>query len=114
MSEPSGEGLLRGKVAIVTGAGGDIGRAIALRYAQEGARVAVAELNEELAERTAAVVREAGGEALTLATDVSKGADAETMARRTFEHLGRIDVLVNCAAMFGNVPRRPFTEIPEE
>ncbi len=113
MSEPSGDGLLRGKVAIVTGAGGDIGRAIVLRFAREGARVVVAEIQQALAERTAAAVREAGGEALALTTDVSKGADAEAMARRTFEQLGRIDVLVNCAAMFGNVQRKPFHEITE-
>jgi NAD(P)-dependent dehydrogenase (short-subunit alcohol dehydrogenase family) len=114
MSQESGYGLLQGKVAIVTGAGGDIGRAISVRYAQEGARVVVAELKQELAERTAAAVREAGGEALALATDVSKGADADAMARQTFERLGRIDVLVNCAALFGNIRRAPFYELTEE
>src|SRR5438067_2340651 len=114
MSEPSGEGLLQGKVTIVTGAGGDIGRAICVRYAQEGARVVVAELRQELAEQTAGAVRQAGGAALALATDVSKWLDAESMARQTFEQLGRIDVLVNCAAMFGNIQRKSFTEIAEE
>jgi 3-oxoacyl-[acyl-carrier protein] reductase len=114
MSEPSGDQLLRGKVAIVTGAGGDIGRAICVRYAQEGARVVVAELKQELADQTAASVREAGGEALPLTTDVSKGPSAEAMARQTFEQLGRVDVLVNCAAMFGNIQRKPFWEIAEE
>ena len=114
MSEARNDQLLKGKVAIVTGAGGDIGRAICVRYAQEGARVVVAELKPDLAEQTAGAVRGAGGEALPLATDVSKGADTAAMARQTFEQLGRIDVLVNCAAMFGNIQRKPFHEIPEE
>jgi 3-oxoacyl-[acyl-carrier protein] reductase len=114
MSAASEERLLAGKVAIVTGAGGDIGRAIAVRYAEEGARVVVAELKQDLAERTAQAVQAAGGEALALATDVSTRLDTETMARRTFEDFGRIDVLVNCAAMFGNVQRKPFNEITEE
>lgn len=114
MSAASEERLLAGKVAIVTGAGGDIGRAIVLRYAEEGARVVVAELKQDLADRTAQAVQAAGGEALALATDVSTRLDTETMARRTFEDFGRIDVLVNCAAMFGNVQRKPFYEITEE
>ena len=114
MSEPSGDQLLEGKVAIVTGAGGDIGRAICVRYAQEGARVLVAELRQDLAERTAAAVKEVGGEALALATDVSKGADAEAMARAAHERWGRIDVLVNCAAVFATVRRAPFWELTEQ
>jgi NAD(P)-dependent dehydrogenase (short-subunit alcohol dehydrogenase family) len=114
MSQPSGDYLLRDKVAIITGAGGDIGRAIAVRYAQEGARVAVAELKAELAEQTAAAVRDAGGEALVLVTDVSKRSDTEAMARRTVERWGRIDVLVNCAAIFGTIRRVPFYELTEE
>ena len=113
MSEASGDRLLENRVAIVTGAGGDIGRAICVRYAQDGARVVVAELKQDLADQTAAAVRAAGGEALALPTDVSKGSDTEAMARQTFEQLGRIDVLVNCAAMFGNIQRKPFYEIPE-
>src|SRR3954451_2904275 len=114
MSEASGDQLLPGKVAIVTGSGGDIGRAICVRYAEEGARVVVAELKQELADQTAEAVRAEGGEALALATDVTKGADTAAMARQTFEQLGRIDVLVNCAAMFGNIQRKPFHEITEE
>jgi 3-oxoacyl-[acyl-carrier protein] reductase len=114
MSEPSGDQLLRGKVAIVTGAGGDIGRAICVRYAQEGARVLVAELRQDLAERTAAAVKEAGGEALALATDVSKEADADAMARAAHERWGRVDVLVNCAAIFGTARRAQFWELTVE
>src|SRR5262245_629670 len=101
MSQPGRDRLLDGKVAIVTGAGGDIGRAICVRYAQEGARVVAAELRQDLAERTASAVREVGGEVLPLAVDISRGAGADAMARQTVERFGRIDVLVNCAAVFG-------------
>jgi 3-oxoacyl-[acyl-carrier protein] reductase len=114
MSAATTDKLLDGKVAIVTGAGGDIGRAIAVRYAQEGARVVVAEIKQELADRTVGAIKDVGGEALALATDVSTRADTEALARRTFEDFGRIDVLVNCAAMFGNVQRKPFYELTEE
>jgi 3-oxoacyl-[acyl-carrier protein] reductase len=113
MSQASGNALLQGKVAIITGAGGDMGRAIAVRYAQEGARVVVAEIQQATAEQTATAVRDAGGEALALAIDVSNRAATESMARQTVERFGRIDVLVNCAAMFGTVERKPFDEITD-
>jgi NAD(P)-dependent dehydrogenase (short-subunit alcohol dehydrogenase family) len=113
MSGPSGRNLLQDRVAIVTGAGGDIGRAIAVRYAQEGARVVVAEVRADLAERTAAAVREAGGTALAVPTDVTQRAATEAMARRAFEAFGRLDVLVNCAARFGDLQRKPFHEITD-
>jgi NAD(P)-dependent dehydrogenase (short-subunit alcohol dehydrogenase family) len=113
MSEPSGDQLLRGKVAIVTGAGGDIGRAICVRYAQEGARVLAADLDADLAEGTAAAIRDAGGEGHALAVDVSHTPGAEAMARAAVERWGRIDVLVNCAAMFRSIQRKPFHELTE-
>lgn len=114
MSGPSGSFLLRDKVTIITGAGGDMGRAIAVRYAQEGARVVVAEIQQAQAEQTADAVRAAGGEVLALALDVSQRADTERMARTAIERFGRIDVLVNCAAMFGSVERKPFDELTDE
>lgn len=114
MSNPTDDQRLRDRVAIVTGAGGDMGRAIAVRYAQEGARVVVAEILKEQADQTAAAVCAAGGEALALATDVADRAATEAMARQTFERFGRIDVLVNCAARFGTVERKPFEEITDE
>lgn len=114
MSQPGSDRLLAGKVAIVTGAGGDIGRAICVRYAQEGARVVAAELRQDLADRTASAVREVGGEVLALAVDISHGAGADVMARQAGERFGRIDVLVNCAAVFATIRKAPFWEITEE
>ena len=102
---------LEGKVAIVTGAGQGIGRAYALRLAQEGARVAVAEIQAAKGEETAAAIRAAGGEALALPTDVSDEASADAMARATAERFGRIDVLINNAAVFYGVQRKPFDQL---
>ena len=108
---------LQGRVAIVTGAGHGIGRAYARRLAEEGASVVIAEIDAAAAERVAADLARAGHAALGLATDVSDAAAVGEMARRTVERFGRIDVLVNNAAIFATVPmsRAPFDEIdPEE
>src|SRR4051794_7873448 len=111
MSEPQRDGRLQGKVAIVTGAGGDIGRAICVRYAREGARVLAVDLKADLAERTAAAMREAGGEGHALGADVSHTAGAEALARAAVERWGRIDVLVNVAALFTGIVRKPFHQL---
>src|SRR5581483_2260537 len=99
---------LQDRVAIVTGGGHGIGRAYARRLAEEGAAVVIAELDGPAAGRVAA---EVGG--LALATDVADQASVDNMARRTLERFGRIDVLVNNAAIFATVPmsRAPFDEI---
>jgi NAD(P)-dependent dehydrogenase (short-subunit alcohol dehydrogenase family) len=105
---------LKGKVAIVTGGGGtnSIGRAISLRYGQEGARVAVLDVNGEGASRVADEVASAGGAALAVTCDVTDRAQCEAAARQVAEAFGgRIDILVNNAAFFGGMgPQRPFTE----
>jgi NAD(P)-dependent dehydrogenase (short-subunit alcohol dehydrogenase family) len=113
MGEPGGDLLLRDRVAIVTGAGGDIGRAICVRYAQEGARVLAVDLDPDLAEGTAGAIRDAGGDGHALAVDVSHTPGAEAVARAAVERWGRIDVLVNCAAMFRSIQRKPFFELTE-
>jgi NAD(P)-dependent dehydrogenase (short-subunit alcohol dehydrogenase family) len=99
---------LEGRVAIVTGGGHGIGRAYARRLAEEGAAVVIAELDARAAERVAA---EVGG--LAVRTDVAEEASVAEMARRTLERFGRIDILVNNAAIFATVPmsRAPFDEI---
>jgi 3-oxoacyl-[acyl-carrier protein] reductase len=92
----------------VTGGGHGIGRAYAHRLAEEGAKLAIAELDAAAGERVAA---EVGG--LAVRTDVSDEASVAEMARRTLERFGRIDILVNNAAMFATVPmsRAPFDEL---
>ncbi len=92
---------LTGKHALVTGAGSGIGRAIAERFAAEGARVYVLELNEEAAAGTISTIRDAGGECEALIADVS---DTESM-RAAFEKVPQLEVLVNNAgiAHVGNV-----------
>ena len=96
--------LLQDRVALVTGGGSGFGRAIALRFAREGARVAVGGRRRAPLESTADAIRQAGGEALAVVGDVTVEADAETMVRDTVERFGALDVLVNNAgAVFGRV-----------
>jgi NAD(P)-dependent dehydrogenase (short-subunit alcohol dehydrogenase family) len=104
-------GRLAGRVAVVTGAGQGIGRGIALLYAREGARVCVAELKPHRAERTAAEIVAAGGEAMALACDVGRKADVDAMVAETVARWGALDVLVNNAHGFG--ARAALADIPE-
>ena len=104
---------LEGRVAIVTGGGHGIGKAYAARLAEEGARVVVAEVDAAAARAVAAELAAAGRQALAVATDVSDRASVDEMVRRAVEAFGRIDVLVNNAAIFATVPmsRAPFDQI---
>lgn len=91
---------MTGKSAIVTGAGAGIGEAIARLVAEEGGQVIVADLDGEAGESTAAAIREAGGEAAFVRTDVSREDDVRRMRDRCLEEFGKVDVLVNNAATF--------------
>ena len=104
---------LEGQVAIITGAGRGIGRAIALAYAREGARLALAARGEAELEETAAAVAELGGEAITVRTDITSQIATERLARRVVEHFGRIDVLVNNAGISGPVGPLQSNDIAE-
>lgn len=90
---------LEGKSALVTGAGVGIGRAIALTMAGQGARVVVADLNEETAQETATLIREAGGDARTFVADVSDEQRVSAMVEFTVKTFGSLDVACNSAAV---------------
>ena len=93
------EKLLQGRVAVVTGAGGGLGRAHALELARHGARVLVNDLGGDGAARVVEEIRQAGGEAQAHLGDVTKFADMEQMAAQALAAWGRIDILVNNAGI---------------
>jgi NAD(P)-dependent dehydrogenase (short-subunit alcohol dehydrogenase family) len=92
---------LKDKVAIITGGGRGIGRAIAEAFAAEGASVAVAARNISSLEETVERIRATGGQALEIGTDVSKETDIKRMVAETLDAFGRIDVLVNNSGITG-------------
>ena len=91
--------LLNDKVAFVTGAASGIGREIALTYAREGAKVAIADLNKEAAEATAAEIGKAGGKAIGVAVDVTDEAQVNAAVDATIQALGGVDILVSNAGI---------------
>ncbi|RIK42464.1 MAG: short-chain dehydrogenase [Chloroflexi bacterium] len=90
---------LQGKVAIVTGGGMGMGRAAALRLAQEGATVVIADINQEAGEQTAAEIRKTGRQALFVRTDVANAGEVETMVAAAEREYGGLDVIFNNAAI---------------
>jgi len=92
---------LEGLVAVVTGAGNGIGRATALAFAREGAKVVVSDVDGRAGEETVAQVRKAGGEARFAAADVSKEADVISLIEGTIKSYGRLDVAFNNAGISG-------------
>lgn len=91
---------LENKAAIVTGGSAGIGRAICERFAEEGARVAIADVDVDGGRETVRLIRQAGGEAEFIETDVSVESDVEEMVAGAVEAFGTVDVLVNDAAVF--------------
>lgn len=104
---------LAGRVAIVTGGARGIGKAIALECAAEGASVVIADIDRERAAETAAQIEALGGRALAVRTDVSAAGSVAAMAGAALDRFGRIDVLVNNAAIV-DVARQPSDLISEE
>ena len=102
---------LRGRTALVTGAGRGIGRSIALRFAEEGARVALVARTAPELEETARLAQEAGSQSLAIPADVTAPGSARECVRRAEETLGPIDVLVNNAGVF---IWQPFLELTPE
>ena len=95
-------GLVAGKVALVTGASSGIGRATALAFAREGAKVVVADVTVEGGEETVAQVKKAGGEAIFVKTDVSKAVEVEALVTKAVATYGRLDCAHNNAGIAGN------------
>jgi NAD(P)-dependent dehydrogenase (short-subunit alcohol dehydrogenase family) len=103
---------LKGKVAIVTGAAQGIGRAYALRLAGEGANVVIADILD--GSGVLEEIKRKEVEALALYTDVTDEQSTQEMAQKTVERFGRIDILVNNAAFFSNIVKKPFYQISAE
>src|SRR5262249_515918 len=101
---------LQGQTAIVTGAGRNIGRAIALELAGMGADIVVAEVDKATGERSAGGEGKRGGRALALQIDVTRLADLTKMADRTMAEWGRIDILVNNAGFHKSMHTADVTE----
>jgi 3-oxoacyl-[acyl-carrier protein] reductase len=99
------------KVVIVTGAGQGIGEAYARALANEGAAVAVAEINEENGRRVAQEIADAGGRSLFVQTDVSSPESAATLAASVAQAFGGIDLLINNAAIFAGMRRESLLEV---
>lgn len=91
---------LKDKVAIVTGGAQGIGRAYALRFAEEGAAVAIVDLRDEGAKKVEAEIAEKGGQAVAIKADVSSEESANDMAKQVHDRFGRIDILMNNAAIY--------------
>ncbi len=103
---------LEGKIAIVTGAGSGFGEGIARRFAAEGAKVVVNDIDEQSGTRVAAEIAAAGGEAIFFAADVAQGAEVAALVAAAVEGYGGLDILVNNAG----VPQRrmPLLDVSEE
>jgi 3-oxoacyl-[acyl-carrier protein] reductase len=91
--------LLQNHIAVVTGAGSGIGRAIANGYAREGARVVILDMNEKAAAEVAKEIRDAGGKAESFVLDVTRREDCLAMARQIAEKIGQVSILVNNAGI---------------
>jgi NAD(P)-dependent dehydrogenase (short-subunit alcohol dehydrogenase family) len=102
--------MLKNKVALVTGASSGIGRAVALVWAREGARVVVSDMNRIGGEETVALVQANGGDAIFLQADVGQPKDAQSLVEQTVAQYGRLDVACNNAGIGG--PSAPIADYP--
>ncbi|WP_372716899.1 SDR family NAD(P)-dependent oxidoreductase [Immundisolibacter sp.] len=103
---------LRDRVVIITGAGQGIGRAYAHHFAGQGAISVIAEFNADAGKRVEAEVKADGGRALFVQTDVADEASTKAMAQAALDAFGRIDCLINNAAVFSRITMGPFWELP--
>src|SRR4030042_4227622 len=99
---------LKDKVAIITGGGRGLGRAFALRFAEEGAKLLVPDISRERAEGVAKEIRTKGGEAVAMKTDISDENATKKMAEKVVQQYGRADILVNNAAIYYGIEAKPW------
>lgn len=104
---------LENKVALITGGGGGIGRATAVRFAEEGAKIMVADINEEDAVQTVVAVRESGGEAESVRCDMTNPEEVENMVDRTMDAFGKIDIFFNNAGVNSDEKKLPDVSLEE-
>nr|WP_262371715.1 SDR family NAD(P)-dependent oxidoreductase [Rossellomorea aquimaris] len=90
---------LQGKVSVITGGGGGIGRATALRFSKEGAAVVVADLDDASGEETVRLIHEKRGSALFVKTNVRESESIQSLVHTTVEHFGGFDILINNAGI---------------
>ncbi|MCO5111330.1 MAG: SDR family oxidoreductase [Burkholderiaceae bacterium] len=102
--------MLKDKVALITGGSSGIGRAVALAWAREGAKVVVSDVDRGGGEETVGLVRTAGGEAIFIAADVGKPEECEALVRGAVEKFGRLDIACNNAGIGG--PQAPTADYP--
>ncbi|MBT5191262.1 MAG: SDR family oxidoreductase [Rhodospirillaceae bacterium] len=101
-----------GRAGIVTGAASGIGRAAALKFAEGGAKVVVADLDTEGSDNTKALIEQRGGEAICVTTDVSQGGEVEALVKQTVATYGRLDFAYNNAGIAGDIV--PLVDYSEE
>ena len=106
-------GRVEGKVALVTGGASGIGRATALTFAREGAKLVIADMNEDGGQQTVHMITENGGEATFLQVDVTSASAVEALISKTVETYGRLDCAHNNAGVTQRV-YPPTAELPEE
>ncbi len=100
--------VLTDKVAIITGGGRGLGYAYALRFAQEGAKLLLPDVNLENAEKVAKEVNASGGKAIAMKADISDENETKNIAERVMQEYGRVDILINNAAIYYDVEPKPW------
>lgn len=104
--------LLQGKVALITGAASGLGRAQAIQYSKEGAKVIINDINEKELSETEQLIKENNGTVLSVVADVSKKDDVQDLVQKSLQEFGTVDICVNNAAILADF--KPTLEITEE